>query len=180
MATKAAQKRNTEAGPEKRMGKRSITYRELRGYKYELLEPYSHDVGIMPSEDIITRYVSLLRTGTLVISERYAWDGPSGPTIDTPDTLRASLVHDALYQLMSLGLLDHRQHRNQADRLLRDIMIEDGRTILARSGKGFSEWVFSAINPIRSRLWYRMVDLAARSHALPDGKGGEDPILTAP
>jgi hypothetical protein len=159
---------------------KGITYRQLKNYKYELLETYSHDVGILPPEDIITRYVSLLRTGILVVSERYAWDGPSGPTWDTKDTLRASLVHDALYQLMSMGLIDHRQYRTRADQLLRDIMLEDGRIILSRHDKGFSEWVIGAINPIRSRVWYRTVDVAAESHALPDGKGGEDPVLTAP
>jgi hypothetical protein len=55
----------------------------------------------------------------------YAWDGASGPTIDTRSVIRASLVHDALYQLMRLGVLD-RGWRATADADLARIMIEDG------------------------------------------------------
>ena len=36
----------------------------------------------------------------MVVEKDYAWDGPSGPTIDTPNSMRASLVHDVLYQAM--------------------------------------------------------------------------------
>lgn len=143
------------------MNKRSITYRELRNYKYELLEPYSHDVGLMPHADIITRYVSLLRTGVLVISERYAWDGPSGPTVDTKNSLRASLVHDALYQLMKAGLLSW-EYQERADALLRDIAVQDGM------------W------RIRAWSWYCGVRLAGKVWSQNNGEPAEDPVLTAP
>ena len=56
----------------------------------------------------------------------YAWDGPSGPTIDTKNFMRGSLVHDGLYQLMREGLLAHEEYRKSADDLLRDICVEDG------------------------------------------------------
>ena len=49
-----------------------------------------------------------------------AGDGPSGPAIDTKNFMRASLVHDALYQLMRLGTLD-KSRRQYADRLLQTI-----------------------------------------------------------
>lgn len=160
-AKKARQNRNTEAVPGKRMDKRSITYRELKSYKYELLELYWHNVGIQVPVDIITRYVSLLADGTLVISERYAWDGPSGPTVDTKNSLRASLVHDALYQLMDMGLLPW-SHQGRADCLLRDIAIEDGM------------W------RIRAWTWYCGVRLAGKFWSQNNGEPGEDPVLTAP
>lgn len=140
---------------------KKITYRALSGYKYELLKPYSHQTGILPVADIITQYVSLLRDGTLIISERYAWDGPSGPTFDTTNSLRASLVHDALYQLLSLGLIGQ-EHRQRADELLRDIAIEDGM------------W------KARAWTWYYAVRWAAAGAAAPDGKAGENPALEAP
>ena len=138
-----------------------ITYRQLSKYKYELLESYFHDVGICPAEDIFTRYVSLLETGVLAISERYAWDGPSGPTVDTKSSLRASLVHDALYQLMDMGLLPW-SYRERADCLLRDIAIEDGM------------W------RIRAWTWYHSVRLAGKIWSQNNGEPGEDPVLTAP
>jgi hypothetical protein len=55
-----------------------------------------------------------------------AWDGPSGPTIDTKGFMRGSLVHDGLYQLMRDGLLDHEEYRKDADLLLKAICLEDG------------------------------------------------------
>ena len=36
----------------------------------------------------------------MIVEKDYAWDGPSGPTIDTSNSMRASLVHDVLYQAM--------------------------------------------------------------------------------
>ena len=56
----------------------------------------------------------------------YAWDGPSGPTIDTRNFMRGSLVHDALYQLMREEHLDKETYRKPADQLLRDMCREDG------------------------------------------------------
>ena len=56
----------------------------------------------------------------------YAWDGTSGPVVDTVENLRASVVHDALYQLMRNRLLSARVHRKAADELFRDICKADG------------------------------------------------------
>lgn len=94
------------------------------GYKYQLVSRYILRTPIFPRKPILTRYVSLSTTGWLHVRDGYAWDGASGPTIDTRDTMRASLVHDSLYQLMRLGLLD-RSHRRDVDLLFRRILIED-------------------------------------------------------
>jgi hypothetical protein len=40
--------------------------------------------------------------------------------------MRGSLVHDALYQLMREGFLEKNVHRSIADRLLYDLVREDG------------------------------------------------------
>jgi hypothetical protein len=105
----------------------SIQYRELKGYKYLLMEPYAHETGLTLVHAIKTRgqWVSMTKNGLIKIKKGYAWDGPSGPTIDTKDFLRGSLVHDALYQLIREKLLPGRT-RKKADRLLFDICREDG------------------------------------------------------
>jgi hypothetical protein len=104
---------------------RAPTHRRL--YKYKLQRPYDIRTPIQPPKRIAVPgdWVALDPVGHLFIRENYAWDGPSGPTIDTPDFMRGSLVHDALYQLMREELLD-RSHRDAADRLLERICIEDG------------------------------------------------------
>jgi hypothetical protein len=75
---------------------------------------------------ILTRFITLTMEGKLTIRECYAWDGPSGPTLDTLTFMRGSLIHDALYQLMREGFLDHVRDRKAADEILRAICIEDG------------------------------------------------------
>ncbi len=95
-------------------------YRELHGYKYQLMERYSFDVAIKEYE-IDTPYLSLGNDGILIIKKGYAWDGPSGPTIDTLNFMRGSLVHDALYQLMRMGKILY-SYKDHADRLLQKNM----------------------------------------------------------
>ena len=94
-------------------------------YKYQLCEDYTVQIGILPLTMIITDWIVLASDGWLTIFKGYAWDGPSGPTFDTKDSMRGSLVHDALYQLMRMGLLDI-CYRPMADKLLHDICEEDG------------------------------------------------------
>lgn len=96
------------------------------GYKYQLKEAYALATSIRPGNAIELDYLGLGLDGTLTIRKGYAWDGPSGPTIDTLDFMRGSLVHDALYQLMREGHLDRTSFREVADRLLQAICIEDG------------------------------------------------------
>lgn len=101
-----------------------IAYKD--GYKYQLKLSYTVTIPIIPSDPIHTEYISLESTGALTIKEGYAWDGPSGPTFDTPSFMRGSLIHDALYQLMRDGHLDHTAYRDAADRTLQQICKEDG------------------------------------------------------
>lgn len=61
----------------------------------------------------------------LKIAKGYAWDGPSGPTFDTKTFMRASLVHDALYQLIRMEVLPVAL-REDADAILHRICREDG------------------------------------------------------
>lgn len=101
-------------------------YRELLNYKYQLMDDFALQIDIKPQRDIEFKFLSLAGNGLLTIRKAYAWDGPSGPTIDTRNFMRGSLVHDALYQLMRLNSLDYQHHRQRADEYLREICLEDG------------------------------------------------------
>jgi hypothetical protein len=95
-------------------------------YKYQLVRDYEVQTDILPPMMVDEEFIKLDLSGKLRIVDGYAWDGPSGPTIDTPDFMRGSLVHDALYQLMRDGHLDEGAWRDKADRLLEQICLEDG------------------------------------------------------
>jgi hypothetical protein len=114
-----------------------ICYKD--GYKYQLQESYSLDISIHPSELLANDYIALDPAGQLRLAKGYAWDGPSGPTLDTANFMRGSLVHDALYQLMREGLLDHTVHREAADRILQSLCREDGMTALR------AWWVYQGV-----------------------------------
>jgi hypothetical protein len=106
-----------------------ISYRKLRKYKYQLLEEFTIQTNIK-DQDINLKFLSLSPDGLLTIHKGYAWDGPSGPTIDTKDFMRGSLIHDALYQLMRLSALDYEVHRKRADEILKEICLVDGMCAL--------------------------------------------------
>ena len=101
-----------------------IRYRS--GYKYQLVDDYSVTVSVIPGQNIDTDFISLNTEGLLLIKQGYAWDGPSGPSIDTKDFMRGSLVHDALYQLMRQEHLSDDQWREEADMELKRMCLEDG------------------------------------------------------
>lgn len=134
-----------------------IRYKE--GYKYVLAETYS------VKTDIVTNQVSILGDdfivlsgdGTLTIKKGYAWDGPSGPTIDTKNFMRGSLVHDALYQLMRENILD-KSWFHKSNQELYKICMEDGMS-----------W-------FRARYVKLGVDLFGHSAICPGG----NPVVTAP
>ena len=100
------------------------------GYKYQLKQQYTLQIDIKPPNPVTTEYIKLTAQGQLTVEEGYAWDGPSGPTIDTLNFMRGSLVHDALYQLMREGEIDKAAWRERADRILQEICLEDGMSSL--------------------------------------------------
>jgi hypothetical protein len=104
--------------------KKIIRYRA--GYKYQLADDYQLATSIKPKTDQVLPFVSLDVDGNLSICSGYAWDGTSGPVIDTDSNMRASLVHDALYQLMRARKLSRSKYKDKAVRLFRTICIEDG------------------------------------------------------
>ncbi|MEE2731178.1 MAG: hypothetical protein VYA55_10175 [Pseudomonadota bacterium] len=108
-----------------------------KGYKYQLEEACLIHTPILPSQPIDTYYIQLQTNGDLVLAKGYAWDGASGAP-DVPSFMRASLVHDALYQLMRNDYLDREIHRKPADRLMRRMCLQDGMNpLLAAVAYGF-------------------------------------------
>lgn len=101
-----------------------IRYRS--DYKYQLADSYKISISIRPTSNIETDFIDLNIEGTLLIKKGYAWDGPSGPVKDTEENMRASLVHDALYQLMRNKEVSARTHRKAADQLFKDLCKADG------------------------------------------------------
>lgn len=100
------------------------------GYKYQIKKNYSVEIPIKPESDILSEFITLDTNGILTLKSGYAWDGPSGPTIDTLNFMRGSLVHDALYQLMREGFLDSNVFREPSDQLLQTHCKEDGMSFI--------------------------------------------------
>lgn len=123
---------------------KSMSYRDVSGYKYALAAPMMVDTGITPPPGAWYRnYIHLRVDGVLWVGDGYHWDGPSGPTVDTQSFMRGSLAHDAIYQLMRLKLLPV-SYRKAADKLLYRICREDGMPWWR------SSYVYAAV-----RLWGR-------------------------
>jgi len=120
-------------------------------YYYKITRPYKIRTNVRGYE-CVTPFIRLDKDGVLYVSKDYAWDGPSGPTVDTKSSLAASLVHDVFYQLMRLGLLP-RSCRAEADKELRRIGIDKG------------------MFPPRAEMWY----IAVRSCAGDAVKKGTEP-----
>ena len=110
---------------EGKLDKEQVCYRKLKRYKYQLMDAYRIQIDLNPTQDILTDYVQLSIDGQLTLTKYYAWDGPSGPTFDTLNFMRGSLVHDGLYQLIREKHLDY-DLQEFADQLLKQMCIEDG------------------------------------------------------
>lgn len=126
----------------------SIAYRA--GYKYQLVQDYAVQIPILPPHDISIRFIRLTKDGWLTIREDYAWDGPTDPAQDAITGMRASLVHDALYQLIREGALTAEQGRGVADLIFFNMLKEDGMLLA------------------RAQLWYQFVSTFGQPYAAPE------------
>ena len=131
-----------------------MKYQKRRNWKYRLFETEVYATDIHPAANVNAEFIDMTEDGVVTVKAGYVWDGASGPTIDTKNTFTASLIHDALYQLMREGLLD-RKWRKRADKILYEILRSRGM------------W------KIRAKLWYRAVRTGA-------GPAAESDVLTAP
>jgi hypothetical protein len=75
------------------------------GYKYQLAFDFLLQTRLRPTKIIYTEFITLYMDGKMVIRRAYSWDGASGPTWDTANTMVPALYHDAAAQLLRQGLL---------------------------------------------------------------------------
>ena len=109
---------------ERMAGIKQPVYREIKKYKYQLVEPYTHQLPeVFEGYTAGTEWINLLNT-YLTAWKGYSWDGATG-AFDTKTIFRGALIHDILYQLIRIGCLP-KEFRIEADRELRRICIEDG------------------------------------------------------
>lgn len=95
------------------------------GFKYQLHETYTITLPWLAGYPDYSADFLGVHGDVLTIENGYAWDGASGPTWDSKSSMRASLVHDALYQLMRVGVLPE-SARWYADETLYVLCVEDG------------------------------------------------------
>lgn len=136
-------------------------------YKYQLGLEHKHQLPFSPPCNSLQKsldlkvinhqYFSLSASGLLTIKVGYAWDGASGPTIDTDDSMRGSLIHDVGYQMIGAGLLPM-EYRLKFDEEFLSILIEDG------------------MNDFRAHAWYKAVRAFGRGPA----SKGERPLRKSP
>lgn len=108
------------------------------GYRYKTEATSVFETGIIPLTPGGNRFVHIDQTGRVEIGPDYAWDGASGPAINTKNFRRGSLIHDALYQLIREGYLGL-EHRPAADAVLYRTVIEDGMW------RTRALWVYAAV-----------------------------------
>ena len=81
-----------------------LKYRKLSGYKYTVADEYRAGVPELLGVEANQPWFRITG-GEMIVRDGYAWDGASGPTIDTVATLEASLVHDVGYQAIRIGAM---------------------------------------------------------------------------
>lgn len=98
--------------------------RYTSGYKYQLLSAVVYKTPYKLEQRVSNDFLIMDEDGTLLIEAGYAWDGASGG-VDTKSIMRASLIHDALCQLINEGLLP-KSTQVTADWVLKQVCLEDG------------------------------------------------------
>lgn len=137
--------------------KESETIKYSKGHKYQLKRDAWFQTSITGYAGH-TGYVEIKIDGRVLVLAGYAWDGPSGPTIDTKSSMRGSLLHDALYQLIRFEILP-RKYRQNAD------------------CEAFRRWLTDKMWKIRAWIWKKTLKKHAAAAAHPDHKRK---IYTAP
>jgi len=174
-----------------------LEYQNVKHWKHRTVKVVDEFIGIFPPNDceIWTRtktgekiklIARLTSTGYLWIAAWYCWDGASGPTWDTPDTYRASLFHDVIYQFMRLGVLGP-EYKEPADRLLQSTMIIDGVILAAKTeilGNGLTKYFYKAkaatmrkTTPVRAAAWYQAVHMFAGGSCRPGADAINESII---
>jgi len=120
-------------------------------YKYEMIIEREVQTSWLGS-NIKTEFFELNELGVLKMKAGYRWDGPSGPTIDTPSFMRSSATHDCFFQMLRMGLVcDSQRERffKTANKDLKLISIEDGMLVTRASIVKFGVRTFGKKHTIK-------------------------------
>lgn len=123
----------------------NLCYKHIKHskYKYKLIRSFVVKL-YLTGFSVNTRYCKLKNDGTLIIYNGYAWNGANF-VYDNIAVLRASLVHDCIYQLISENLID-KKYRNVADNIFINLCVEDGvnriRTFIFKVGLKCFGWMY--------------------------------------
>jgi len=167
-----------------------VCYQELKHWKYRTTQDRLENIGIVPPKDLEIKNKSgevVMRwtmDGMLYQRHGYCTDGASGPTIDTPDTMRPAHNHDGGYQFGRAGMIGP-EYRDKFDRLLERCLIEDGNILAKRledlaktqgwfdalQSRAKAQWIHATIGA-RAHAWY----MAVHQFAGDAFKPGWDPI----
>lgn len=109
--------------------------------KYQLAQDFEIHTPIT-GEAIDDQFFTLYRDGFLRVRKGFAWDGASGPTLDTKNSMSASLVHDVLCIMMRDRRLSYARWQDITNLFFEEMCIR----------AGMWRW--------RSRLWYLAVEFA--------------------
>jgi len=97
--------------------------RNLEHWDYQLYSTYEYLTPIKLDKELNLGAIKLNSAGMLTIGRNYLWDGATW-AINTESNKRASCVHDALCELIAVGLLDGK-YRKVADKLYLKLCLED-------------------------------------------------------
>jgi hypothetical protein len=133
-----------------------LYYRD--GYKIQVFSDYTYDQEGIWFDGVYDTPWLRLAGKTITIKATFASDGPSGPTIDSPCSIRGAIKHDAGYALIRAGVLPITAKSVFDDQLKHDV-IQDG------------------MNRIRAWYWHRGVVAFGAVSIRPSA---EKPIKVAP
>lgn len=120
-----------------------------KGYKYQLVdEDYYFKIPIQPGQTPEGKeffecgpFIKLWPDGTCLVKIGYAYDGPSGPTIDTDNSMVPALEHDVGAQLQRNGILPVKPFKELFDNAFYDNLIARG------------------MDETRAEIWYQAVKI---------------------
>lgn len=149
--------------------------------KYDLPEPCSRMTAIY-GYDIDTHRIRLTPDGMMTLKQHFTWNGASGPTFDTIDTISPSAWHDGGYELIQLGFLPP-EYKEYFDGLLYLDMLRTGKIIAEKEAAKLPKIARATYIAFRQRAiknrayaWFQAVSAFGGSACKPEN----NPILEAP
>lgn len=102
---------------------KEILYRDIGGAK-QLCSEFVFELPYNTGKKFTKGFIDV--NGKIVtVKIGYVWDGASGPTIDTSDSVCASLGHDVMYELIGSGDISM-DNKEGADFWFYERLIQDG------------------------------------------------------